>query len=313
MNDLAVLITVYNDQEGLDTALGSVCEEDNSFTVVVVDGASDEKTVIDAERYPFEVVLIRQEERSGIIGGLNEGLDYIRSEGFTYLARLDAGDLQRKNRLAIQYNLLKDSETLAMVGSNATFRSEETGEVLFDTALPLDSKAIRKWSLFRTCFIHPTVMLRLDRVDPSFRYESVYLHIEDYVLFTKIAECRETMNFRKPLVDCFVREEGISRRNDRAQLLSGIRHHFDHPKPLNLLWYAYILKRTAYLIVPLPLRVRTKSLLGFVRPPSKKLPAPPESWSLPKAYDAAPDSWKTSYRAPHQRQRVDSHQPVADK
>lgn len=270
MRDLAVLITIYNDQEGLETALDSIRESDNAFTVVIVDGASSPPTAIDTDRYPFKIVLIRQEERSGIIGGLNEGLDYIRKEKFLYMARLDAGDLHRKERLGIQYRRLEDSEDLAMVGSNALYRSEETGEELFVTNLPLRSKAIRKWSVFRTCFIHPTVMIRLDRIADSLRYESRYLHIEDYVLFTKISERYETENLEEPLVDCFVRETGISRSNDRAQLLSGLRHHLQHPKPLKPLWYAYIFKRAIYLIVPFSLRSSIKSRLGFVTRPKNR-------------------------------------------
>ncbi len=264
MNDLAVLITIYNDEEGLQVALESIQEADNSFTVVVVDGASDRAPVIDTERFPFEIVLIRQEERSGIIGGLNEGLEYIRSEGFTYMARMDAGDRHRENRLAIQYQRLKSSDTLTMVGTNAVYFSEETGAKIFTTDLPLKSKEIRKWSVFRTCFIHPAVMIRLDRLDEAIRYESRDLHIEDYVLFTKIAERSETENLSEPLVECLVRESGISLSNDRAQLLSGPRHHLDHPKLHKPLWYAYVLKRAIYLIFPFPIRVKAKKMLGLV-------------------------------------------------
>lgn len=274
MKDLAVLITVYNDEEGLLSALDSIRETDNSFTVVVVDGASDREPAISRERYPFEVVVIRQEVRSGIIGGLNEGLDYIRAHGFRYLARLDAGDFHRKHRLAIQYDRLKSSDRLAMVGSNAVFRSEETGENLFVTQLPLETEAIRKWSVFQTCFIHPTVMIDLDRIDDSLHYESRYLHIEDYVLFTKIAERYETANVEEPLVECLVRETGISRSNDRAQLWSGLRHHLQHPKIFNILWHAYVLKRLLYLVTPFPMRVRFKRWFGFVTPAAEVKPPP---------------------------------------
>ncbi|MEX2581001.1 MAG: glycosyltransferase [Verrucomicrobiales bacterium] len=266
MKDLAVLITVYNDEEGLVSALDSIRETDNSFTVVVVDGASDPPLVLRPEAYPFETVLIRQEERSGIIGGLNEGLDYVRSQGFRYLARFDAGDLQRENRLGIQYALLEESEHLAMVGSNAVFRSEESGEDLFVTDLPLDPESIRKWSVFQTCFIHPTVMMRLDRIADSFRYETRYLHIEDYVLFSRIAERYKTANIDEPLVECFVREAGISRSNDAAQLRSGLRHHLEHPRPFNLLWHAYVLKRLVYLVTPYQMRLKCKRWIGFVKP-----------------------------------------------
>ena len=270
MNDLAVLITIYNDQEGLTTALDSINEPDNSFTVVIVDGASDENPVIDHDRYPFEITLIRQEVRSGIIGGLNEGLEYIRDKGFKAVARLDAGDRQKRGRLFKQYQRLEEVDDLAMVGSNAIYFGEESGEVLFTTELPLKTKQIRRWCVFRTTFIHPAVMIRLDRIDDGLHYESKYLHIEDYVLFTKIAERYETENFEEPLVECLVRESGISLSNDRAQLISGLRHHIANPRLLNPLWYAYMFKRTFYLITPFSLRVKAKKLLGFVKSPGQK-------------------------------------------
>ncbi|MEM9281580.1 MAG: glycosyltransferase [Verrucomicrobiota bacterium] len=269
MKDLAVLITIYNDEEGLHTALESIREEDNRFTVVIVDGASTEPPTLRKEHYPFEVILIRQEERSGIVGGLNEGLAYIREKGFRFVARLDAGDRQIPDRLEIQYQKLKNSDRLAMIGSNANYFSEETGDKIFVTDLPLNSAGIRKWSVFQTCFIHPTVMIDLSRIDDSLCYESRHLHIEDYVLFTKIAERYETENIPQPLLDCLVRESGISLSNDRAQLLSGIRHHLENPKLLTPLWYAYVLKRITYLILPYRLRVSIKKLFGFVRNPAR--------------------------------------------
>ncbi len=268
MNDLAVLITVYNDRAGLLTALDSINERDNAFTVVLVDGASEEPVRIDEDDYPFKLVVIRQEERSGIIGGLNAGLDYIRAQGFRFMARLDAGDVQFPNRLATQYERLRSSDELAMVGSNVLFRSEETNEELFVTNLPLKSEMIRRWSMFRTCFMHPAVMIHLDRVDSDLRYETKYLHIEDHILFAKIAQRYPTENLREPLLACYVREHGISRSNDREQLISGIRHHLDHPRPLNLLWYAYIVKRSLYLFTPFSWRCRIKNALGFSRPPN---------------------------------------------
>ena len=269
MKDLAVLLPTYNDQDALIFALDAIEEPDNSFTVVVVDGASEKPPVIDFEKYPFSIKLIIQEEHQGLTSGLNEGWDWIHAQGFTYMARLDAGDRQKHGRLQKQYQLLKDSPDLAMVGSNAMYFSEETGEEMFTTNLPLDTKQIRKRCVFSTTFIHPTVMMRLDRIPSDLRYDSKYKHIEDYVLFTKIAEQFPTANIEEALVECAVRESGVSRSNDRTQLMSGIRHHLHHPRPLKPLWYAYILKRLAYLVIPFSLRVKAKKLLGFVKKSEK--------------------------------------------
>ena len=151
MNDLAVLIPVYNDQEPLIAALDSISEPDNSFTVVIVDGGSDEKPVIDYDRYPFEIVLICSEKgRIGIVEGLNMGLEYIRENGFKAVARLDAGDLQKAGRLSKQYQRMQEREELAMVGSNAVYFGEESGDVLFTTALPLKTKQI---SIVVICYV----------------------------------------------------------------------------------------------------------------------------------------------------------------
>ena len=270
MNDLAVLIPVYNDQEPLIAALDSIVEPDNSFTVVISDGGSPERLVIDHDRYPFKIVVLYSEERIGIVDGLNTGLKYIRENGFKVVARLDAGDLQKPGRLSKQYQRMEQVEDLAMVGSNAIYFGEESGKVLFTTELPLNTKQIRKWCVFRTTFIHPTVMIRLDRIDDSLKYESDYPHIEDYVLFTKIAERYKTENLEEPLLECLVREGGISLSNDRTQLLSGIRHHLKNPRLLTPLWYAYILKRSLYLITPFSLRVKAKKLLGFIKKPEQQ-------------------------------------------
>lgn len=267
MQDLAVLIAVYNDEPALLSALDSIDEADNSFTVIVVDGGSDRPPAIAADRYPFEVVLIQQSSNEGLAGGLNCGMAAIRERGFRFLARFDAGDIARKNRLAIQYRHFQENEDLVLLGSNAIFVDESTGRPLFETHLPRTWEEIKKWSVFRTCFIHPTVMLRLDRLDESFRYDLDYPHIEDYVLFTRIAESFPSEVVAEPLVDCYMRESGISCRSERAQLISGIRHHLRHPRPGNPLWYAYLAKRLAYLVIPYTWRKLPKRWLGMVAKP----------------------------------------------
>ena len=89
-----------------------------------------------------------------------------------FVARLDAGDRQRPNRLSIQYDYLRNSPDIVMIGSNAVFKCENTGNDLFETALPGSWEQIKKWNVFRTCFIHPTVMIRFTNLDESFKYSS---------------------------------------------------------------------------------------------------------------------------------------------
>lgn len=277
MKDLAVLIPSYNDTPALRKTLQSIQETDNSFTVVVIDDGSREPVALDHGDYPFSLTVIRQKTNGGIVKALNTGLEYIRNEGFRFVARLDAADLNRPGRFAIQYRHLQDKPGLAMIGSNVVFRDETSGEPLFTTNLPLSPAETRRWIVFRNSFIHPAVMLRMETLDATGLYDANYPHIEDYVLFSRIVQHHDAANLVDPLVDCFVRQGGISRRHHRKQLISGLRFKLRHPRPLDPLWYAFLAKRASYLILPHGVRDRLKHLLGFTKPADH----PASSQSLP--------------------------------
>jgi glycosyltransferase involved in cell wall biosynthesis len=265
MKDLAVIIPAYNDTSALVATLDSIDEQDPSFTVVVVDDGSSDPIEIDRSRYPFPIEILRQPVNGGIVKALNAGLEYATSRQFAYLARLDAADLNRPNRFQIQYDHLRANEQLAMVGSNVVFRDEDNNKSLFTTKLPLSASGTKRWIVFRNCFIHPAVMFRAEILDEVGLYDERYPFIEDYVFFSKIVAVARAENIETPLVDCMVRKNGISRGNDRTQLISGLKFKLRNPQPLKPLWYAVLAKRTLYLVTPFALRTHLKCWLGFIR------------------------------------------------
>lgn len=274
MKDLAVLIPVYNDSAALIRTLDSIEEVDTSFTVVVVDDGSEKPVHVPVERYPFSIRVLRMEKNGGIVAALNHGLGHICEEGFRLVARLDAADLNHPNRFHTQYRHLEENPSLALLGSNVVFRDETNGEPLFTTNLPLNPESARRWIEFRTAFIHPAVMMRTDVVREIGFYDGNYRHIEDYVLFYRIVKKYAAANLVDPLVDCFVRKNGISRLHHRSQLLSGIRFKLRHPRPFNPLWHAYIFKRVSFLVVPHSFRDSLKRLLGLTKQTADTLSSP---------------------------------------
>lgn len=270
MKDLAVIIPAYNDSSALVSTLDSIDEPDSSFTVVVVDDGSKEPIEIERSRYPFPIEILRQPDNGGIVKALNAGLEFARSRGFSYIARLDAADLNRPNRFQIQYDHLRSKEQLAMVGANVVFRDEDGNESLFTTKLPLTASATKRWIVFRNCFIHPAVMFRTKILDQVGLYDNRYPYIEDYVFFSKIVAVAKAENIEAALVDCMVRKNGISRGNDRTQLISGLKFKFHNPQPLKPLWWAVLAKRSIYLVTPFSLRTQLKCWLGFIRCSTEK-------------------------------------------
>ena len=280
MKDLAILIPVFNDQEDLIRTLDSMRESDNSFTVVVVDDGSEEAVEVDHDRYPFKIVVRRLQQNAGIITALNAGLKYILDQNFAFVARMDAADLNRPRRFEKQYQRLSEASKLQMVGANAIFRNEADNSALFETDLPLDDKSIKKAIVFRTCFIHPTVMIRTECLKTTGLYDRRYRHIEDFVFFSRIVEKFPCENLKEVLVECAIRESGISTRNHRKQLLSGIRYQLLHPKMANPRWYAYLIKRVAYFVVPVKVARWIKIRLGISCPPHTNQSQPSASSPL---------------------------------
>lgn len=269
MKDLAVLIPSYNDNEALKRTLDSIDERNNSFTVFIVDDGSQDPVVVDQDAYPFPVEVIRLDQNQGITGALNHGLKEILEKSFHFIARLDAADLNHPNRFSIQYEKMIDQPELGMLGSNVNFLDEETHEPLFTTQLPLTSKALKRRIILHNCFIHPSVMIRSSVLENSGLYDPRYPYIEDLVLFTRITECASTENLSQPFVDCYIREKGISGKNFRAQMLSGIHFKLRNPKPFEPFWWAALTKRTANMILPASFRRSLKKSLKLTQQTSK--------------------------------------------
>lgn len=232
----------------------------------MVDDGSCEPVRLDPADYPFALRVLRLEKNAGIVGALNAGLEKIREEGFRFVARLDAADRNRPGRFRLQYERLCEDPTLSIVGSNVVFRDEDSGEPDFTTRLPLTPAETRRWIVFRNSFIHPAVMFRTKVLDESGLYDARYPHIEDYVLFSRILRRHRGANLEEALVDCQIRAGGISRKHYKAQMLSGFRYKLaEDPRPLDPLWYAFLLKRVTSILVPHGARTALKQALGFAK------------------------------------------------
>ena len=103
MRDLIVLMPVYNDQKDMIRTLDSINEDNNDFSVLIIDDGSKTPLTLNNKQYKFTVKIHRLTVNKGITGALNAGLDLISEmDNIRYIARLDAGDIQVKNRFKTQ-------------------------------------------------------------------------------------------------------------------------------------------------------------------------------------------------------------------
>src|SRR5476649_1729729 len=108
MSKITVLIPAYNAAQTLAQTLDSLLTQTfQDFDVMVVNDASADATIDVANSYRDKMALtvLDLKENAGVAGALNYGLARIDSQ---YIARIDADDLARPERLAIQYAFLEN-------------------------------------------------------------------------------------------------------------------------------------------------------------------------------------------------------------
>jgi glycosyltransferase involved in cell wall biosynthesis len=189
---------VRNGAEHIQPALESILSQTfHDFEILIIDDASTDQTPdIIAKCRDSRLRLLRNKERLKLAGALNRGLAESRGD---YIARMDADDLMRRDRLARQYNYMQRHPDIGCCGGWArTFGAGKSKNLKF----PSDAERLKTFALFYTPFAHPTVMFRRDWFErESLRYEGSFYPTEDYELWSRAIMCFPCGNLARVLVD----------------------------------------------------------------------------------------------------------------
>ena len=202
---VSVIMSVYNGERYLQKAVASILHqtfEDFEF-IIINDGSTDESREI-LESYDDDRIVLLQQKHTGLTKSLRAGFSLARGD---YVARIDADDLAKPERLEKQLKFLRKHPKVMLVGSNC-YNIDENGRVLSITDLPVDEVQI-KWNLlFYNCLRHSTVMFRRKEVDNLGGYNTAIPYAQDYDLWMRIAGTYSVANLKEPLVYLRVPREG---------------------------------------------------------------------------------------------------------
>lgn len=182
---ISVLMPVYNAEQYLEEAIESILNQtwtDFEF-LIINDGSSDGSEEI-IKRYAEKDERIKWRSRCnrGLSRTLNELLSMANGK---YLARMDADDSSREDRLEIQYQYMEKHTEVSVLGSPIHIMgTNETRMGLF-----YDSDEVRGIRLmFRNAGVaHPTAFLRASFIfDNKIRYDEDNIGSEDYQLWCDI-------------------------------------------------------------------------------------------------------------------------------
>ena len=218
--DYSVLMSVYkkDNPEWLKEAIESILNQTvktNDF-VIVEDGAlsSELDKVLRGykSKYSNIIRLVKLKENVGLGPALQRGIIECKYE---WIARIDADDYSRVDRIEKQIDKLLEDNTIDIIGSNHIEFIEDISNVIAIKKLPTTHDKIVKYARRRNPFSHSAVMYKKSKVLEAGNYKACYL-CEDYDLWIRMiesgAKCfniNEELNYVRVSKDLYKRRGGV--------------------------------------------------------------------------------------------------------
>ena len=197
---VSVIMGIYNCADTLGEAIECICNQtyDNWELIMCDDGSMDstyETAKVYYEKHPDKIILIRNEENSGLNVTLNNCLK--RAKG-KYIARMDGDDLCSPVRFEKEVDFLEKHPEYDIVSTNMTYFD--------DNGIFGQSKSIEKPEcrdiVKGTPFCHTPCMVRKSAYDEvgGYSVDNKLLRAEDYHLWVKMySKGFKGYNIQEPL------------------------------------------------------------------------------------------------------------------
>lgn len=207
---ISVLLAVYNAERYLDSAiLGILNQKFEDFEFLILDDGSTDRTSAILASIKDSRVRVFRHERMGLTRSLNKGLLFARGE---YVARQDADDVSREDRLKKQLKFLEIQPEIVLVGSGVTVISEDN-DILGDYLYPADhSYLVNQLDRLVSPLPHTTIMFRRATVMDCGGYRESFVKAQDYDLYLRLIENHKIASIPEPL--CQIRHSMKSVTSD---------------------------------------------------------------------------------------------------
>jgi len=194
---ISVIMPVYNVEKYLEEAIQSVQNQTfGNFELIIIDDSSTDsskKIALDFAAKDARIRVVENRYDKGLAGALNTGLDEAKG---AIIARADGDDVNRPNRLQVQYDFLRKYHDIAIVGTGYRTFGGSVSKNIFH---PSGSIELAWKFLTDTYFCHPTVMFRKTVLSSIPRYPNT--GSEDFAFFSDVLHKHKGVNIPAALLD----------------------------------------------------------------------------------------------------------------
>jgi glycosyltransferase involved in cell wall biosynthesis len=198
---VSVVMAVYNGERYLSEAIESVlCQTFADFEFLIHDDGSTDGSPAVLGRYTQTDarISVSSEPNSGLPASLNKLIGRAKA---SLIARMDADDICRPERLEHQLNYMDAHPDISVLGSFIRYIDKD-GRPVRDMDHPLTHEKIDARNLAGgTALVHPTVMFRTEAIRAVGGYDESFPNAEDLDLWLRVGEKFRLGNYPQVLLD----------------------------------------------------------------------------------------------------------------
>lgn len=180
---ISVIMSVYNGTPFLKEAVKSILNQIyNDFEFIIVDDGSRDKSWEYLESLKdTRIKLIRNRKNLGLAASLNKALKLARCD---YIARMDADDVSKPERLATQMDFMRRNPEVDICGSFVEVINEK-GKIIGKIQKPTSDDRIKKELFWLTPLLHPTWFVKKEVFRKLNGYDQKWDYVEDFEFLTR--------------------------------------------------------------------------------------------------------------------------------
>lgn len=179
---VSIILPVYNGEKHLREAIDSILNQTfTNLELIIVDDASTDSTPLIIRSYAdTRIKYYKNENNLRVVQTLNKAIDIANGE---YVARMDADDIAKPERIARQIAYLQANPQVAVVDCIMEYIDENSQPLGRNNNNITSADDIRRHLLRHNCLGHSSIMTR-KHVYAQYKYRQI--DYEDYDLWLRL-------------------------------------------------------------------------------------------------------------------------------
>ncbi len=188
---VSCIMSIYDRFDYAQEAIQSILNQtyDNIELIIVIE-KSDNQDYIEKQLLKIKdkrIVLVKNNKKLGFPASLNVAIKMAKGK---YIARMDDDDISLPERFEKQVEFMEANPNIGISGTNAVFFGKYNTEI----GAECDPETLKIITLFRTPFVHPTVIMNKKMLLDNNLFYSTDYFCEDYELWSRAVSCFDIAN-----------------------------------------------------------------------------------------------------------------------